>query len=127
MKALTLSAQSRGEVAPYDDGNDFSSWVYVVENSAWLGERHAYEWGNHETPLLETHQHYLFRVVHEGSVAEAAASGVKVSVPPVRPAAPERRALRSGLKTKTAIASIIRTANNNRRGIRVRVDMWISP
>ena len=35
---------SRGEVAPYDDGHDFSSWVYNVLDSTWLAERHAYEW-----------------------------------------------------------------------------------
>ena len=37
---------SRGEVAPYDDGHDFSSWVYVVQSSRWLRERHEYELSN---------------------------------------------------------------------------------
>lgn len=56
-EGLDAIRASRGEVAPYDDGHDFSSWVYNVLDSAWLAERHAYEWSNYETPLLETHQH----------------------------------------------------------------------
>lgn len=60
-EGLDAVRASRGEVAPYDDGHDFSSWVYTIRDSTWLAERHGYEWNNDETPLLESHQHYLFR------------------------------------------------------------------
>lgn len=70
---------SRGELAPYDDGNDFSSWVYVVTASEWLAERHAYEWTHYETPLLDSHQHYVFRF-HDDYV-EALASGIWLDTP----------------------------------------------
>jgi hypothetical protein len=33
---------SQGEYSPDDFGEDFSSWVYVVENWQWLVERHDY-------------------------------------------------------------------------------------
>jgi hypothetical protein len=75
-EGLDAIRASRGEVAPYDDGHDFSSWVYNVLDSTWLAERHAYEWSNYETPLLETHQHYLFRFHDE--FVEAIAQGIWV-------------------------------------------------
>lgn len=65
---------SRGEHLPYDNGLDYSSWVYTIRDSAWLAERHAYEQEHYETPLLETYQHYLF-CFHDDFV-EAIAEGV---------------------------------------------------
>lgn len=79
-EGLDAIRASRGESAPYDDGNDFSSWVYNVLDSTWLAERHAYEWSNYETPLLETHQHYLFRFHDE--FVEAIAEGIWVDTVP---------------------------------------------
>jgi len=73
-EGLDAIRASRGEVAPYDDGHDFSSWVYTVRKSGWLKERHAYEWKNYETPLLETHSHFLFRFHDE--FVEAIAEGI---------------------------------------------------
>lgn len=71
---------SRGEVAPYDDRHDFSSWVYTVQDSAWLAERHEYEWINYQTPLLDTHEHYLFRFHDE--FVEAIAAGIWLDLAP---------------------------------------------
>lgn len=83
-EGLDAVRASRGEVSPYDDAHDFSSWVYNVLDSAWLAERHAYEWSNYETPLLETHQHYLFRFHDE--FVEAIAQGIWIdTVPPSDP------------------------------------------
>lgn len=73
-EGLDAIRASRGEVAPYDDCHDFSSWVYTVRKSGWLKERHAYEWKNYETPLLETHSHFLFRFHDE--FVEAIAEGI---------------------------------------------------
>lgn len=70
---------SRGEYNPYDDDHDFSSWVYVVENSPWLAERHDYEWSHYQTLLLATHQHYLF-VFHDDFV-EVIAEGIWFDAP----------------------------------------------
>jgi hypothetical protein len=70
---------SRGEVAPYDDGNDFSSWVYQVVDSEWLRERHAYEVRHYQTPMLDTHKHYVFRLHDE--FAEALARGIWLDQP----------------------------------------------
>lgn len=49
-------------------------WVYVVDRSAWLQERHDYETRHYATPLIETHRHYLF-VFHDEFV-EAIAAGI---------------------------------------------------
>lgn len=83
-EGLDAIRASRGEAAPYDDGHDFSSWVYDVLGSTWLAERHSYEWRNYETPLLETHQHYLFRFHDE--FVEAIAQGIWVDT--VSPSVP---------------------------------------
>jgi len=65
----------RGEVPPYHDPRenweDFEpgTWVYRVENSAWLMERyqyekkhygHSYEWGNSVDEMLTDYTHYYF-------------------------------------------------------------------
>lgn len=79
-EGLDAMRVSRGEVAPYEDGHDFSSWVYVVEQSRWLQERHEYEMSNYQTPLLDDYQHYLFRF-HDDFV-EAIAQGIWIDVAP---------------------------------------------
>jgi hypothetical protein len=68
---------SRGEHLPFDaDVARFTSgdWVFVVDGSAWLRERHDYETRHYATPLLDTHRHYLF-VFHDEFV-EAIAVGI---------------------------------------------------
>jgi hypothetical protein len=56
----------RGEHMPYgDDWTDSSPrpypWVWEVEQSDWLQERHKYEVGFYKTPLTDDYVHYLFR------------------------------------------------------------------
>jgi hypothetical protein len=65
---------SQGEYLPYDIDGDVSSWVYIVEVSRWLAERHDYEWRHYETPMLDSHQHYVFDF-HDDFV-EALAAGI---------------------------------------------------
>lgn len=77
---------SRGEVLPYEFGSDFSSWVYIVQDSRWLAERHAYEWTHYETPMLTSYQHYVF-VFHDDFV-EALAAGIWIDEPPSDPLQP---------------------------------------
>ncbi len=76
----------RGEYSPFDEIGEEgvpSSWVYVVENSAWLIERHAYESGHYRDTyefvgdvdeMLTDFSHYLFRF-HDQFV-EAIAAGI---------------------------------------------------
>lgn len=53
---------SRGEAAPYpDDALKSDAWTFVVEDSDWLRERHAYKLRNYNTPLLDEYDHYVFR------------------------------------------------------------------
>jgi hypothetical protein len=79
-EGLDAMRVSRGEVAPYEDGHDFSSWVYVVQGSRWLLDRHEYEMSNYETSLLGDYQHYLFRF-HDDFV-EAIAQGIWIDAAP---------------------------------------------
>lgn len=67
---------SRGEILPYQAAGQRKAgdWVFVVDGSAWLGERHGYEVSHYATPLLDTHQHYLFRFHDE--FIEAIAEGI---------------------------------------------------
>ena len=66
---------SRGEHWPYHVVDHTSGdWVYLVEGAGWLPERHAYEMRHYKTPLLETHQHYLF-TFHDEFI-EAIAEGI---------------------------------------------------
>jgi hypothetical protein len=68
---------SRGEHLPFDDNVvriTSGDWVFVADGSAWLRERHDYETRHYETPLLDTHRHYLF-VFHDEFV-EAIAAGI---------------------------------------------------
>ncbi|WP_211588740.1 hypothetical protein [Allorhizocola rhizosphaerae] len=68
---------SRGEHLPFDDSAirySHGDWVFTVDGSRWLRERHAYETRHYSTPLLDTHRHYLF-VFHDYFV-EAIAEGI---------------------------------------------------
>jgi hypothetical protein len=56
----------RGEYMPYED--DWAAdrtgrypWVWEIDGSEWLQERHRYEFGFYKTPLLEEYIHYFFR------------------------------------------------------------------
>ena len=58
---------SRGEFLPYSDdrivrakAGDRVPWVFEVDNSEWLQQRHEYENNYYKTPLLEEYVHYLF-------------------------------------------------------------------
>jgi hypothetical protein len=52
---------ARGEYPPYGvDRYEPDDWVFIVQGSAWLSERHDYEMRHYATLLLDTHQHYLF-------------------------------------------------------------------
>jgi hypothetical protein len=51
-----------------------ANWVFTVDESPWLAERHHYEVARYSTPLLDTHQHYTF-AFHDEFV-EAIAGGI---------------------------------------------------
>jgi hypothetical protein len=68
---------SRGEYLPFDDSAvrySYGDWVFTVDGSRWLRERHTYETRHYATPLLDTHRHYLF-VFHDEFV-EVIAEGI---------------------------------------------------
>ena len=66
---------SRGEHLPYEVNRyERGDWVYVLDGSLWLRERHDYELHHYSTPLLDTHRHYVF-VFHDEFV-EAVAEGI---------------------------------------------------
>jgi hypothetical protein len=101
---LDAIRECRGEIRPYepadehahflDRWNPFSSirdgavesktdweppserypWVWEIENSPWLGERHAYEETHYRHPLIPDFVHYLFRFHDE--YVEAIARGI---------------------------------------------------
>jgi hypothetical protein len=76
-EGLDAVRASRGEHLPFDYDHArlrHGDWVYVVDRSAWLQERHDYETRHYATPLIETHRHYLF-VFHDEFV-EAIAAGI---------------------------------------------------
>jgi hypothetical protein len=55
----------RGECMPYKRDwvkkeNSRYPWVFEVDNSSWLQERHDYESRYYKTPLLDEYIHYLF-------------------------------------------------------------------
>jgi hypothetical protein len=68
-------------------------WVFTVDESPWLAERHHYEMERYETALLKTHQHYIFQFHDE--FAEVIAEGTWLDLAdPVRPyARPARHPL----------------------------------
>jgi hypothetical protein len=71
---------SRGELAPFPKESwERGDWVYTVQDSAWLAERHVYEWKHYQTPLLEDYQHYLFEFHDE--FVEAIAKGIWLDLP----------------------------------------------
>lgn len=82
----------RGEYLPYpsDDPPGRRSWVYIVENSRWLRERHAYEaehyrgcyeLGGDVDEMLTDYDHYLFQFHDE--FVEAIAAGIWLEKNPV--------------------------------------------
>lgn len=75
MKGSTRSGP-RGETPPYEitKARAAGDWVFTVEDSSWLAERHHYEMQRYSTPLLEAHQHYVFQFHDE--FAEAIAEGI---------------------------------------------------
>ncbi|MFD0631665.1 hypothetical protein [Catenulispora yoronensis] len=84
---------SRGEHLPYPRNVPLTApvatreWVFEVTDSPWLAERDAYENHHYRTPLLDTHQHYLFSF-HDQFV-EAIARGIWFDKPdPDKPLVP---------------------------------------
>lgn len=62
-EGLDAVRAARGELLPYervDVPYERGEWVYVIEGSGWLEERHRYELGHYETSLLDCYDHYLF-------------------------------------------------------------------
>ena len=78
---------ARGEYLPFeqrDESYEGWEWVYVVENSRWLEERHRYEDHHYDSPLVESHDHYVFSFHDE--FVEAIARGIWLDKPEaVRP------------------------------------------
>ena len=73
---------ARGEYLPFeqrDESYEGWEWVYVVENSRWLEERHRYEDDHYDWPLIESHDHYVF-TFHDEFV-EAIARGIWLDKP----------------------------------------------
>lgn len=76
-EALDAIRAARGEYLPYRRQAvpyTRGEWVYVVEGSGWLEERHRYELGHYETSLLDRYNHYLFSFHDE--FVEAIACGI---------------------------------------------------
>ncbi len=84
---------SRGEYAPCRTaaGPPLRTWVFVIEDSPWLVERHAYEarhyrdayeFGGDVDEMLRDYSHYLFRFHDE--FVEAIAAGIWMDSSPSR-------------------------------------------
>jgi hypothetical protein len=76
-EGLDAIRAARGELLPYEREDvpyTRGEWVYLIEGSAWLEERHRYELGHYETPLLDRYDHYLFSFHDE--FVEAIALGI---------------------------------------------------
>jgi hypothetical protein len=78
----------RGEYTPYetDESCPMDEWVFEVQNSPWLEERHRYESDHYKTPLLDDYYHYLFSFHDE--FVELISQGIwieKVGPHPVNP------------------------------------------
>jgi hypothetical protein len=75
-EGLDAVRAARGEMLPYATitPRAAADWVFTVDASPWLAERHQYELQCYSTPLLETHQHYTFQFHDE--FAEAIAEGI---------------------------------------------------
>lgn len=94
-EGLDAVRASRGEMLPYDirTPRTRDEWVFTVDGSPWLAERHHYETEWYSTPLADTHQHYVFWFHDE--FAEAIAEGIWLDIAdPSRPyARPARHPL----------------------------------
>jgi hypothetical protein len=80
-EGLDAVRAARGETLPYQvrRSSDRRDWVFTVDGSSWLEERHDYELRRHSTPLMGTHQHFVF-AFHDEFV-EAIAEGIWLDVP----------------------------------------------
>lgn len=101
---------ARGETLPYDISPPRSrgDWVFTVDQSPWLAERHHYEMQRYSTPLTETHQHYVFAFHDE--FAEAIAEGIWLDIadpdrPYARPARHPLAALDPGLPSERFLSA----------------------
>jgi hypothetical protein len=94
-EGLDAVRAARGELLPYgiSPPRTRDDWVFAVDDSPWLAERHNYEMQRYSTPLAETHQHYVFEFHDE--FAEAIAEGIWLDIAdPARPyARPARHPL----------------------------------
>lgn len=85
-EGLDAVRAARGETLPYSLAMPRAAggWVFVVEESPWLAERHAYELERYSTPLLDAYQHYVFQFHDE--FAEVIAQGIWLDrADPARP------------------------------------------
>ena len=85
-EGLDAVRAARGETLPYDltAPRAASDWVFTVDESPWRAERHQYEMERYSTPLLDTHEHYIFQFHDE--FAEVIAEGIWFDLPdPARP------------------------------------------
>jgi hypothetical protein len=75
-EGLDAIKAARGELLPYGvaEPRKAGGWVFTVEESPWLAERHHYEMRLYSTALLETCQHYVFQFHDE--FVEAIAEGI---------------------------------------------------
>jgi len=85
-EGLDAIRAARGETLPNDirPPRAAGGWVFTVDKSPWLAERHHYEMQRYSTALPETHQHYTFQFHDE--FAEAVAEGIWLDLAdPARP------------------------------------------
>lgn len=94
-EGLDAIRAARGETLPYDirPRRERGDWVFAVDDSAWLAERHHYELRRYSTPLTDTHQHFVFQFHDE--FAEAIAEGIWFDI--ADPARPQARPARHPL------------------------------
>ena len=80
-EGLDAVRAARGEVLPYQirPRREKWGWVFTVDGSSWLDERHDYELRRYSTPLTGTHQHFVF-AFHDQFV-EAIAEGIWLDIP----------------------------------------------
>jgi hypothetical protein len=78
-EGLDAVRAARGEHLPYPtDRYAPGDWVFVVDGSPWLVERHGYEMHHYSTSLLNTHRHYVF-AFHDHFI-EAIAEGIWLDI-----------------------------------------------
>lgn len=94
-EGLDAVRAARGETLPYDvrPRSGERDWVFAVDSSSWLEERHDYELQRYSTPLAGSHQHFVFQFHDE--FIEVIAEGIWVDLAdPARPGAgPEQHPL----------------------------------